>query len=119
MTNHPFLCFYTSTVIKGIILHRKVGTGLRIPSSPNFHVWGLCGGRIKSESGFGELNSDEAVTGWKSFRTHDRFVQAIRGFLLGFRRSDSVASKTRAVSKFNVRSASFGESEQACVRQVN
>jgi hypothetical protein len=44
-------------------------------------------------------NSDEAVTGWKSFRTHDRFVQAIRGFLLGFRRSDSVASKTRAVGK--------------------
>lgn len=29
--------------------------------------------------------------------SHERVVQAIRGFLLGFRRGDSVTSKTRAI----------------------
>lgn len=29
----------------------------------------------------------------------ERVVQAIRGFLLGFRRGDSVTSKTRAIGK--------------------
>lgn len=31
--------------------------------------------------------------------SHERVVQAIRGFLLGFRRGDSVTSKTRATGK--------------------
>jgi len=31
--------------------------------------------------------------------SHERFVLAIRGLLLGFRRDDSVISKTRAIGK--------------------
>lgn len=45
-------------------------------------------------------------------------VQAIRGFLLGFRRGDSVTSKTRTKGK-KVRSISIGESDGVCVRTAN
>ena len=45
-------------------------------------------------------------------------VQAIRGFLLGFRRGDSVTSKTRTNGK-KVRSISVGESDGVCVRTEN
>lgn len=40
-----------------------------------------------------------SAKGIKFHVSHERFVQAIRGFLLGFRRGDSVTSKTRAIGK--------------------
>jgi hypothetical protein len=49
----------------------------------------------------------------------ERVVQAIRGFLLGFRRGDSVASKTRAIGKTKCAVLPAGDSSGVCVRTEN
>lgn len=49
----------------------------------------------------------------------ERVVQAIRGLLLGFRRGDSVASKTRAIGKPKCVVFSAGDSSGVCVRTEN
>jgi hypothetical protein len=49
---------------------------------------------------------------------HECFVQAIHGFSLGFRRGDSVTSKSREKGK-KVCSVAVGESGSCCMRTVN